>query len=207
MKNHIAIAILVAGLAACPLARAFDIPGLPKAGHNGAAGADVGTLFNTYIQSYSGMLAGQAAIAGALDLTEEQQKLTAEAENIKSDNGKKLDATQKIDGEAQKKINEKMASSDQLDPEKKKLIVKGTAAYAVGTIKLVELVKQAKNMKKLGIMDITNLPKFKVLQTVPGYVANVATVLPNYMKFLQKIGAEPDPSMKDAMLALGKGPE
>ena len=207
MKTYKRLVITCLSLLLCSAASALNlpggIPGIPG-GDKGAGGADINSVFDTYIASYCGMLAGQASVAGALGLTEEQQKLAGEAERLKKDNGKKVDAAEKIDREAQKKIDEKMAGVDKLDPEKTKLVVEGTAAYAAGTIKLVELVSQIKNIKKPGITDVTALGKFKVVQTLPGYIQNIATVLPNYMKFMNKIGAEPDPSLKQGISLLPK---
>jgi hypothetical protein len=207
MKTYKRLVISCLSLIFCSAVSAFDlpgsIPGIPG-GNMDSGGVDINSVFDTYIQSYCGMLAGQASVAGALGLTEEQQKLVGEAERLKKNNGEKIDAAEKIDSEAQKKIDEKMTTVDKLNPEKTKLVVEGTAAYAVGTMKLVELVGQIKNIKKPGFTDFTAIGKFKVLLTLPNYILNIATVLPNYMKFMNKIGAEPDPSFKQGISSLPK---
>lgn len=206
MKTNIAtVLIAIAALCAvlpgsAPLRAA--LPGIPGVGGGGGGGGvDIGTVFDTYLVSYVGMIEGQASVAGALGLTELQGKYTAEAERLKNNKGKDLDATQKLDKDGQKQIAESMDKATKLDPDKQKLLVEGTAAYAVGAIKLSELIKQVKNVKKPGITDVAAMPKFKLLQTLPEYIKNVATVLPSYSKFCQKVGVQPDSKLADAMKA------
>ena len=198
-KVVLAAAALCAALPGSAPLRAA-LPGIPGIG-GGGGGVDIGTVFDTYIVSYVGMIEGQAAVAGALGLTELQGKYTAEAERLKNNKGKDLDATQKLDQDGQKQIAESMDKSTKLEPDKQKLLVEGTAAYAVGAIKLAELVKQVKNVRKPGITDVAALPKFKIIQTLPGYIKNVATVLPTYSKFCQKVGVQPDTKLADAVKA------
>lgn len=184
-------------------AHAFGVPGMGGDKAATAQGADLNTVFDTYITSYCGMLEGQANIAAALDLTAQQQALAAEAARLRGESGKKLDAAVAVDKSAQAEIEKKMAETTELSPEKKELIAKGTAAYAVGAVKLVELVKQIKDIKKPGMTDMGAVGKFKAVQTLPGYIKNVVTVLPNYSKFTQKIGVPESPEMASGSKALG----
>lgn len=200
--TSIVLAFSVACIAA-GTAQAFGVPGVGGDKSASAQGADLNTVFDTYIASYCGMLEGQANIAAALDLTAQQQALAAEAARLRGESGKKLDAAVAVDKEAQKAIDEKMAQTTELSPEKKELIAKGTAAYAAGTVKLVELVKQIKDIKKPGMTDMGALGKFKAVQTLPGYIKNVATVLPNYSKFTQKMGVPESPEVAAGNKSLG----
>ena len=206
MKTNIAKVLLsaVALCAALPGAAPVQaaVPSIPGFGGGGSGGGvDIGTVFDTYVVSYVGMIEGQALVAGALGLTELQGKYTAEAERLKTNKGKDLDATQKLDKDGQKQIAESMDKSTKLEPDKQKRLAEGTGAYAVGAIKLFELVKQVKNVKKPGITDVGALPKFKLIQTLPGYVKNVVMVLPTYAKFSEKVGVQPDAKLSEAMKA------
>lgn len=174
------------------------IPGFPGSGGGGGE-VDINTVFDTYIASYAGMIQGQSRVAGALGLTELQGQCKAEAERLQADKGKGLDATKKLDKDAQKQIAESMEKSTKLEPDKQKLLAEGTAAYAVGALKLAELVKQLKNVKKPGFTDVAALPKFKMIMTLPDYIKNVVTVLPTYIKFCEKVGVEPDSKLSEAM--------
>ena len=208
MKTKIVKALIVAGAfcVALPGAATLNaaIPGFPGGGSGG--GVDINTVFDTYVTSYVGMIEGQAGVAGSLGLAELQGKYKAEAERLKSNKGQDLDATQKIDKDGQTQIAQSMDKATQLEPEKQKLFAEGTAAYAVGALKLAELAKQVKDMKRPGLTDVAALPRFKVIQTLPAYIKVVAQVLPTYAKFGQKVGVQPDPSLADAMKALPAGP-
>lgn len=206
-RHHLTLLAATACLAlVAPTSLPAAIPGVPGLpGGGGGGGADINTVFDTYITSYVGMLEGQAAIAGALGLTAEQGKLKAEAERLQKDKGKGLDAAQTADKEVSKTISDKMNSVSQLDPEKAKLLAEGTALYAIGALKLAELVKQVKDVKKPGITDVAALPKFKAITTLPGYIKNVLTLLPTYAKFGQKVGVQPHPALTKSLTI--QGPE
>jgi len=203
MKTHLHLSSLAAAACLALLAptglHAF-IPGIPGLSPGDQAeGADLNTVFDTYITSYVAMLEGQSLIAGALGLTTEQGKLKAEAERLREDKGKGLDAAQKIDRAAMATISEKMKEIDELEPEKTVLLQEGTAAFAIGAVKLVELVIQLKDVKKPGIRDLAALPKFKAIGTLPGYIKNVLTILPTYAKFGEKVGVQTHPSISQLM--------
>mgnify|MGYP006271559087 CR=1 FL=1 len=192
------LTILALAFCAFSSAHALKIPGLG----GGGGGASIGAVFDEYVFSYSKALSGNSLIAEALGLHELAGELKAEAGKLEKGDVK-LKAVSKVDKAGQAKIEEKLSEAEALGPEKKELVVEGSAEYAQSAISLAALVSKVQNLERPSLAQMGQLHKFRALGTLPGYVKRMANIIPQYRQLMEKNDIPPPPAMSEAGDALG----